>query len=332
MKSEEVYTPSPTKQKSQKLGTDWDFISSPIRTLDYEEDNLPVPRRLKSQLQTVNVEMTDCNQKYGLAPYGEEQNIDMGNQSTQASSIDSASTLSRESSITSANCKPKISAKYVAPKKQPNRRKFKEMLKNIDRKEFSGSAFMGKLNDAAGDSDSFSMLPDQEDDMSLDDHIDALAKQYSTEVHTPEDNDFGISNLNFGVPNDKTHNQVANKAAIGLRARKVLNEPYCDQVRISIGCSRIESIPDLMELTKRTNLNELSSSFFQKLNKVFTQKSAEVPNAMVKINNEPIFPVKTTMDYLCSIYKGSQARIKKIQVEDNELQRILISVHPVTFQ
>ena len=78
------------------------------------------------------------------------------------------------------------------------------------------------------------------------------------------------------------------------------NEMECDRVSITFTSSQqqTELFPGYPDLVKETQTDESSSVFFQKLNNILTTKLGEGCKTRIKVNNEPIFPVKTTIDYL----------------------------------
>jgi hypothetical protein len=50
--------------------------------------------------------------------------------------------------------------------------------------------------------------------------------------------------------------------------------------------------------------------FFQKFNEEFVEKGV---NVMIQVNDEPVFPAKATLDYLCYVYQSNEARISAVE-------------------
>ena len=69
----------------------------------------------------------------------------------------------------------------IAPTKNTNRRKYKEMMKDIDRREFSGQSFLMRLNNAEQAPENYTLLPEFIEDMSLEQHLDILSNKFTKE-------------------------------------------------------------------------------------------------------------------------------------------------------
>jgi hypothetical protein len=115
-------------------------------SIDLSESDQNYVRNLTSQLQTEGFSIEAIKTQFNIGIKGADQNIDMENCSTQASSLQSTQIMNKDElndDISSCNS---FSAKFAAPAKHSKRGYYKELLKDFNRKEFSGDAFIKKLN------------------------------------------------------------------------------------------------------------------------------------------------------------------------------------------
>ena len=121
------------------------------------------------------------------------------------------------------------------------------------------------------------------------------------------------SNVKFSE-NLNMHNK---KESLGknVNNHEFFKENDYDRVIISLNISQFNSeyFRNFIELIKSVSQNKLSSNFFQKLDNLLKQKHTESSKTVIKINNEPVFPLKTTIEYLCKIYEGTSIKVKKIR-------------------
>ena len=147
-------------------------------SIDYSDSDQPQGPNLNLPLQTDHGEVRDYGLNLNLN-YRGDQNLDFGNWSTQASSLNSTQSLKKNSSLT-ANywTGNNFSAKFAAPVKQSNRGHFKSLLKDFDRQEFSGKNFMNKLRQCEEEDANYSIHPEYDEGMSLESHLESLSRQY----------------------------------------------------------------------------------------------------------------------------------------------------------
>lgn len=306
MQDECVYTPIRRQKGYQCLRED---TESSGMSVDCYGSDLPKPRNLTSQLQTANVDLDAVSVGFNIKLLGEDQNVDMENCSTQASSLESSQVLTRESSTTSWTSQPNFSAKFAAPVKQIESNKFKDLLKGINRREFSGKSFLERLNAADDWSDNYTLIPDQDEDMSLEQHLEALTNWYAA------GDQFSQNENNFS---EDLELKVVPKSYFGKGIQLILQNQkhisgyygeYSDRISITMPSNFKHS--DLYKqgsLLKQFPSGEMSCfEFFQKFSKEYWDKGL---NIIVKVNNEPIFPAKVTLDYLCRSYQNNNAKIK----------------------
>lgn len=306
MQDECVFTPIRRQKGYQCLR---EGSESPGMSVDRCGSDLPKPRNLTSQLQTVNVDIDAVSVGFSIKLLGEDQNVDMENCSTQASSLESSQVLTRESSTASWTSQTNFSAKFAAPMKQVESNKFKDLLKGINRREFSGKSFLQRLNEAEEWGDDFTLLPEQDEDMSLEQHLEALTNWYVAEDEiTQNENNFS----------EDLELKIVPKSYFGKGIQLILQSQkrsshyygsYSDRVSITMPPNIKHS--DLCKkgslLRQFPNGEMLCVEFFQKFSKEYWDKGL---NIVVKVNDEPIFPAKVTLDYLCRAYQNNNAKVK----------------------
>jgi hypothetical protein len=148
-------------------------------SVDFEISETSLGQKLTSQLQTEIMQIGDAKAELNLQLKEVDQNLDMGNCSTQASSLQSSLNLAKDDFAGTCAALNSFSAKFAAPVKMPNRKYNKNRLKDFNRAEFSGKAFLAKLDKASEITKSDSVFPDGDDGMSLEDHLQTLAKRAS---------------------------------------------------------------------------------------------------------------------------------------------------------
>lgn len=55
------------------------------------------------------------------------------------------------------------------------------MLNSFNKQEFSGTAFLSKLNDTDKEPSKFALIPDEDDEMSLEEHLENLSNRYASQ-------------------------------------------------------------------------------------------------------------------------------------------------------
>lgn len=101
-----------------------------------------------------------------------------------------------------------------------------------------------------------------------------------------------------------------------------------DKVSISFNPSQFNSeyFKSFAELARSVSLNELSCNFFQNLSSLIKQKPSESSKTVIKINNEPVFPLKTTIEYLCQVYEGSSTVLRDIRECNNSNKNCSVEI------
>ena len=145
-------------------------------------------------------------------------------------------------------------------------------------------------------------------------------------------NDIDHQQLNYSVwttvsENSSTQNMSSILSKIQKKVAKQ-KERSCDKIQITFSSSQLQSdyYKEFIELIKSDPLNEFGSSFFQRLNQLIAQKPIESIKTVIKLNCEPVFPLKTTIDYLCLIYEGTSVKIHKINKKKSNNSQFSIDI------
>jgi hypothetical protein len=251
--------------------------------------------------------MADYSDCYHGQTALQQMSQDMENQSTQPSSITSRQSSADYDTNPRVCSNDKFSAKFEAPVKISDSQKYKLAAEQVYQDQRSSSSFMSKLNSWFAEAEEthqnaeyperFAMLPQTVNDMSLEQHLEALSNQYAGHISNSEDE---IKILDSQI-------------SMSVDSVDLPRESECDKISISFPASSFSSeyFKECLEITE----NEVCQSglnFMQKLGKMMWHKSWDTAKIRIKYNNEPIFPVRTTMDYLWMLYEGSDARVKLI--------------------
>lgn len=280
-------------------------------SIDLSESDQTYVRNLTSQLQTEGFGTDAIKAQFNIGIKGADQNIDMENCSTQASSLQSTQIVNKDElndDISSCNS---FSAKFAAPAKHSKRGYYKELLKDFNRKEFSGEAFIKKLNKWEDKDQNLTLIQDQDDNMSLESHLETLSSRYTT------NNKILRKNKNYGedlqmkiIP--KSYFAKGVQIVIQTKRRYYQKTKKCS-TSISITMPSSFKQSDLLKnesLFKQNRAGDQTCfEFFNRFNKEYWDKGL---NIVVKVNDEPIFPTKMTLDYLWSLYESSESRISLI--------------------
>lgn len=279
---------------------------------DLFNSDQPKGRYLTSQLQTGNFDMSGIAKNLNLNFKCDDQNIDMENYSTKASSLDSSQNQIYEPRSPRWTSREKSSKKYVAPWKLLNRRKYKNLLKDFNRDEFGGKNFMKRLDRAEKEENAYSSLTDKVDEMSLDQHLECLSNRYLSNNNIPQNAISTAEDLEMRVIPMSLFSPNIQIILDGKRVYYQTVKKGTMKVKISL-----PAIINNYEFSKFTSFlkKELESSmtcydFFQKFNREFLEKGLHIK---IKVNKEPILPAKTTLEYLLKLYKSSEAKIKFVQ-------------------
>lgn len=289
----------------------FDRESDESMDISFEFDGSDQPQTPNSNLplQTVNAEVRDPMLNYRL-DLKSDQNKDLANYSNKISGQEQDYILEKEE-VTAPSCwgTNSFSAKFEAPVKKSKRDHYKNLLKDFDRKEFSGKAFMSKLNKWDNEQIQTSVFNDKDIEMSLESHLENLSRQYraknkkvsKTEKENSED-------LHMKIQNNS-------KSGKGLRMTLQSRRRYYQKLKkantsICVSFSAALKHLDLERYLKlfkdQRGSNTSLENFFKIFGKDFWESGTIIS---IRVNDEPIFPVKTTLDYLWSQYKNSKARV-----------------------
>ena len=321
MKEGEVFSSPLISVKPRKLNGEWDYISSPISNFNlWDSDNID-PNHPNLLLKSANVDI-------------EDNSADKSTKQSRCyleSSIDNSDEFYNEFSVFEVQKKRKIMHKNieVAPLKKSNKRNNKEILKTLDRKEFSWPS--NQINEAFENNESIFTLSDFDDGLSLEDHISKLKMEYKSRNNNICVNDVQISKI-INDPNMNSKNfNTKNVSDYCSNIDKLIDdqkEQSWDQVNILFTPSQFQSeyFKEFNEITRVGTLNELCSGFFQRFNKLILDKPSESCKTVIKVNLEPVFPLRTTVDYLWSLYDGVQIKVAEIKEQRTNKNQSSVSI------
>lgn len=184
MKKDEVFTSPLASIKPRRLNGEWDYISSPISKFELRDTDNIDPNHQTLLLKSAILDTEDLSTNEGSKQSWSYINNNLDDSEGSWSDY-SASNASKQSSVRKRNC-------WAAPPKKQNKRKYKEILKELDKKEFSFP--MSRLNEAFENPEPLFDLPDHDDGLSLEEHILRLSNQNSNEVELMSD-DFNQSKM-----------------------------------------------------------------------------------------------------------------------------------------
>lgn len=314
MQDEDVYSPNKAQRmQPRRLDMEWDYISSPINRPASREGNLLNFNSYNQRWQSENADMTDFDDGYWPQTLCRQMSQDMENQSTQPSSImsrQSSVQVSLDGQVWSDN---KFSAKWGAPLKFTDRQKYKQASEEINRELTSRPSFLSRLNDTVEHPESFSMLRDNNDDMSLEQSLEALSGRYRRRE----------SNFQNEISIIDSH------LSMSLDSLDLPRDYDWDRVNITFQNSNNWSdyLKECLELASNSNDDNSAKFYFQKLNKILWQKSGDCLRVKIKLNDEPVFPLKTTMEYLCHRYENSKSKIKAANESGTHNRQLSIDVY-----
>jgi hypothetical protein len=280
-------------------------------SIDFSESDQNNFQNLTSQLRTESDGIDWIKTQFNINLKGADQNVDMENCSTQASSLQSTQTFNKDELNGEQITCNSFSAKFAAPTKHSNRGYYKGLLKDINKKEFSGDTFMNKLNKWDNKGQNFIMLQDQDDNMSLETHLETLSSRYTTNSNNlRKDKSYGEDLQMKIIPKSLFAKGV--QIAIQTKRRYYQKtKKWTTSINITMPSNVKQS-----ELLKNDSLfkpnragDQTCFEFFRRFNREYWDKGL---NILIKVNDEPVFPAKMTMDYLCSLYKNSDTRLSLI--------------------
>jgi len=237
----------------------------------------------------------------------DDQNVDMDNCSTLPCSRQSSQITDTDVDSPSWTVTEKRPTAHVAPVKQSNRNRYKNLLKDFNRDEMCGQTFLNKLNKAAKQKSAYSALPERDDEMSLEQHLEALSNRYmpnnniaQNQKPTVENLDVKIvpktffgSNIQITLETRKSYYRAVKKESLRVRITLPASVNNCD-------------IPKLNSIFEKKNGKSLTRyEIFHKINKELLEKGL---NMTIKVNEEPIFPAKQTLEYLLNLSKPNSAK------------------------
>ena len=269
--------------------------------------DLPKPRILTSQLPTVNVDMSEFAKNLSFDMMWDDQNVDMDNCSTLPCSRQSSQTTDFDGDSPSWAVTEKRSRTHVAPVKQEKRNRFKNLLKDFNRDEMCGQTFLNKLNKVGKQKSAYSALHQRDDEMSLEQHLEALSNRYMPNNNIAQNQKSTVENLDVKIV-PKTF--FATNIQISLESRKSYYRAVKKDslsVRITLPASVNNwDIPKLYSLFEKQDGKSLTRyEIFHKINKELLEKGL---NMTIKVNEEPIFPAKQTLEYLLNLSKPNAAK------------------------
>lgn len=308
MCDDHVTTPS---SKYNRYYSNQEDMDNSEMSVDLSDSNLPKARNLTSQLKTANELYSGMTTNFNIKLLSDDQNVDMENWWSQVSSQEMSQQLTRESSTATWGSQDSFSAKFRAPVKQSNTRKYR-LMKGFDKEIISATEFLNKLNDTEKQQEDFSLLDDHEDEMTLEQHLEALSRKYTKQESTPQTQNSFSENLQM---------RIIPKTWFGKGMQVILQNKKTYYQKVKQGTTRISiTFPAMVgheDLLKYSNVFKLSKTkfmtcceFFSKLNKDLWEKGL---NLTIKVNDEPIFPAKTTLEYLSTLYQNSKAKIRSCQ-------------------
>lgn len=296
-------------EAQKHLQFDRDTQNNMDMTFEYDGSDQPKIPNSNGPLQTVNAEVRDPMHNYRFEFKG-DQNKDFANYSTRASSNEQDFILEKEEMI-APSCwgTNSFSAKFAAPVKRPQRDHYKNLLKDFDRKEFSGKAFMSKLNQWDTKEIKTSVFNDNDVEMSLENHLENLCKQYKAKNKRFSQTERENSEDLYLKVHGKAHSEKGIKVTLQSKRRyyqKLKKESTSIRIRFSDSLKYSDLEKYLKLFKDQGGSTNTIDNFFKIVSKEFWNTGVIVS---IKVNSEPVFPAKMTLDYLWSQYKNSKARV-----------------------
>lgn len=264
IKNDESYYVSPQRNlQPRRLDSAWDYVSSPIIKNMRVKDDEPSYLNLNSRSQSVNVEMADFDGSYHFGMTCHQMSQDMENQSTQPSSLISRQSSGEYMSEERVCSNGKISAKCNAPVKTCDTQKYKLAAEQIYRDQISKPSFISRLNNCYNNQTEKQMNSEYEErsclfthkgnDMSLEDHLEALSNRYSRQKSNSQDY---IKIFDSQV-------------SMSVDSEELPNESECTKLTITLPASTTcaDYFKECFDLTENA-VNESGSNFIQRLNKL----------------------------------------------------------------
>lgn len=310
-------TPNFKKSRSRKYyGCTQEDTGNSDMSVDFDNSEMTFGQKLTSQLQTEILQNGDTNLELNFQLKQVDQNMDIGNCSTQSSSLECSLNSVKEDFASTCAALNSFSAKLAAPVKVPNRKYYKSRLKDFNRSEFSGKAFLAKLDKCAEDSQPKSLIPEKDDGMSLEAHLQNLAKRASANNKNVQNRENFAEDLQMKIVPKSCFNKGLQIVLQTKRRYYQKTRDYARKSSTHIVISMPSSIKNKADLVRNNDVFKLNRGgdqtcleFFQKFSQEFVEKGV---NLMVKVNDEPVFPAKATLDYLCSVYEGNEARVSAV--------------------
>lgn len=180
--------------------------------------------------------------------------------------------------------------------KQPNSRKYR-LMRGFDKEVISAKDFLNKLNETEKRPDQFSLLQEADEDMSLEQHLEALSNKYTRQELNPQNQNSFSEDLQM---------KIIPKTCFGKGMQIVLQNKKTYYQKVKKGTTHISvTLPATIsqaDLLRHSSVFRVSKSkpltcfeFFTKLGRDFCEKGVSLS---IKVNEEPIFPAKTTLEYL----------------------------------
>lgn len=286
------------EQPQKHLQFDRDNLNGMDMSFNYNGSDQPKFQNSNGPLQTVNAEVRDPMHNYCFEFKG-DQNKDLENYSTRASSNDQDYILEKEEMIAPSCCGTNsFSAKFAAPVKKPQRDHYRKLLKDFDRKEFSGKAFMSKLNQCDTKEINTSVFNDNDIEMSLENHLENLCKQYRAKNKRFSQTERENSEDLYLKVHGRSHSDKGMKVSLQSKRRyyqKLKKESTSIRIRFSDSLKYSDLEKYLKLFKDQRGASNTIENFFKIVSKEFCNSGVIVS---IKVNSEPIFPAKMTLDYL----------------------------------
>jgi hypothetical protein len=314
MQDEDVYSPIKTPATNpRRLDMEWDYISSPIHKPNSREGNLLNFNSFNQRWQSENADMTDFDDGYWPQTICRQMSQDMENQSTQPSSLGSRQGSVQLSSDGQEWSQNKFSAKCGAPIKFWDRQIYKEAAQELGREQASKSSFLSRLNDTVEHPERYSMMQDSNDDMSLEQSLEALSGGYKS-CDTDLQNEIRI---------------IDSHVSMSLDSPDFQTDSDWDRINITFQNSKNcgDYSKECLDLASNSNDGDSAKFYFQKLSKILWHKTGDCLRVKIKLNDEPVFPAKTTIEYLCWRYETSKAKIKAANERNSSYRQLSIDVY-----
>ena len=167
MKKDEVFSSPLASIKPCKLNREWDYISSPISNFKlWDTDNIN-PNHQNLLLKSASLDIESLSTTEGSKQPWSCFNPNFDDSEEPINEFMNIEIIKQRND--------NIRSSWAAPAKMQNKRKHKEILKELDRKQLSFP--MSQINDAFENSEPFFILPDHDDGLSLEEHIFNLSKR-----------------------------------------------------------------------------------------------------------------------------------------------------------